>query len=98
MNTLENVNQAAYLPKAHENRTTAPARTALRLPSTPGDSVEFSHLGVRLAQSDDLTSVRADRIDRVRREIESGTYETDQKLQITLEKLYADLGSLDIRA
>lgn len=42
-------------------------------------------------------SMRLDLIARVRREIEEGTYETPEKLEIALERLFAAVDSADPR-
>jgi len=52
-----------------------------------GDSVEVSTAAQMLAKLADLPDVRQDLVDRVRAEIESGDYETPEKLEAAIDGL-----------
>ena len=56
------------------------------------DRLELSDAAVRLAQLDDRPN---EHVERVRREIEAGTYESDQRIDATIERLFADLTAFE---
>lgn len=55
-----------------------------------GDAVELSDAARDHAES---TPIRQERVDQVRAEIRSGTYLTDEKMEIAAERLLHDLQS-----
>lgn len=55
------------------------------------DRVEISQAAQLLNRSVDVPQVRLDLVERVRAQIENGTYETPDKLDLALEKLTRDL-------
>lgn len=56
-----------------------------------GDSVELSEHARYLDMLRNMPDVRTDLIDRIREQIEAGTYETPQRLDAAVEGLAADL-------
>jgi flagellar biosynthesis anti-sigma factor FlgM len=56
---------------------------------TGGDRVELSQRAQFLAQMRDMPEVREDRINRVRGAIDRGVYETDDRINATIEQLIA---------
>ena len=55
------------------------------------DSVEVSEAAHLLAKLSELPDVRRDVVDRVRTQIEAGTYESPEKLDAAVESLAEDL-------
>lgn len=60
-------------------------------PDRGTDSVELSRTAQLLAKLHALPDVRQDLVDRVRAEIQAGTYETQERLEAALEGLMDDL-------
>lgn len=56
-------------------------------PRRAGDRVEVSPMARYLAKLNDIPSVREDLVARVRAEIESGTYDTPEKLEAAIDAL-----------
>jgi Anti-sigma-28 factor, FlgM. len=63
-----------------------PGRARIR----EGDTVEFSNTARYLTKLKS-TDVRQDAVDRVRAEIEAGTYETPEKIERVIDALLEDL-------
>jgi len=58
----------------------------------PGqDVVEISTAGKLAAKIGELPDVRADLVARVKAEIENGTYETPERIEITVNRLMEEL-------
>lgn len=55
------------------------------------DRVEFSDMARYLNMLNELPEVRADLVQRVRDEIESGTYDTPERFEAAIEQLARDL-------
>ena len=60
------------------------------LPPT-GDVVEISTVARLAAQIQNVPEVRADLVARIRSEIEAGTYETQERIDLTVDKLMDEL-------
>lgn len=67
-------------------------------PIDHGDRLELSHADQAdldatrfVEQARELPDIRADRVAQIRREIESGAYATDDKLDFALERLLDEL-------
>ena len=56
------------------------------------DRLELSDAGVRLAQIDERPDAR---VQRVRSEIAEGMYESDHRIDATIERLFADLTAFE---
>jgi flagellar biosynthesis anti-sigma factor FlgM len=57
-------------------------------PTSPRDELELSAAGKMLDQLSQSPDVRQERIARIREAIEQGTYDTDEKLEAALLKLF----------
>jgi anti-sigma28 factor (negative regulator of flagellin synthesis) len=57
----------------------------------PGDRVEISRMADLLGRMQELPDVRTSLVARIRAEIEAGTYTTDDKIDVTVDRLLADL-------
>ena len=58
----------------------------------PRDEVEISQMGHLLETLSQLPDVRAERVAELRSAIAEGTYETEQKLDLALERLLDEIG------
>lgn len=67
------------------------AGAAAQRTERPSDRVELSDRARYLSKLAALPDVRAELVDRVRREIQDGSYETDEKLDIAIRNLTEDL-------
>ena len=52
----------------------------------------MSEAGQIAAQMSDVPEIRQERVDALRTAISSGTYETDEKLDVALERLLDEIG------
>lgn len=77
--------QRATLGRIEASR--AAANTAGNRAQRPGDSVELSPTANLLARLNDLPSVREDLVQRVRTEIDAGTYETPEKIDSAVDRM-----------
>ncbi len=78
--------------------TAAPAarETAVNRPQFPTDELQLSSAGKMLDQLSQNSDVRQERLARIKEAIENGTYDTDEKLEAALGKMFDSLGlSLD---
>ncbi len=57
----------------------------------PQDRVELSELGTLLAAARDLPDIRIEKVIAARQQIQAGTYETPDKIAITVNRLLEDL-------
>ena len=64
----------------------------------PPDKIELTDTGLQLSRRNDLTDVRAGLVDRVRGEIADGTYQSKERINVTVERILSDLNRLDVRA
>jgi negative regulator of flagellin synthesis FlgM len=56
------------------------------------DEVNFSDAAQLVQQARDLPDIRQARVDAVRQQIAAGTYETNEKLDVALERLLDEIG------
>ena len=56
------------------------------------DEVQISEQARLLEKVSQIPEVRQERIDQIRAEIAGGTYETDEKLDIALDRLLDEIG------
>ncbi len=66
-------------------------RRGAEVQSTPQDRVELSELGTLLAAARDLPDIRIEKVIAAREQILAGTYETPDKIAITVNRLLEDL-------
>jgi negative regulator of flagellin synthesis FlgM len=60
--------------------------------ASQGDSVEISSAGRLAEQMSQIPDIRQDRVNEIRSQIAAGTYETDAKLNVALERLLDEIG------
>ena len=73
---------------------------ANRAPQTPprpaaanqADSVDISPAAELAAKLSDIPDIRQDRVNEIRAQIASGTYETDERINGALERLLDEMG------
>jgi negative regulator of flagellin synthesis FlgM len=58
----------------------------------PRDELEISPAARLLQGASESGSIRAERLDQIRRAIAEGTYETPEKMRVAVERLLADAG------
>lgn len=76
-------------PEARAGETRPSDRAQSRPTRRGADRVEVSNLARELSRQE---PVRQDLIDRVRAEIESGSYETDSRVDGAIDRIMEDLG------
>lgn len=59
--------------------------------ATPRDHVEISPLGQMLDGISRLPDIRHEKVEEIRQQIASGTYETPEKIQVALDRLLDEL-------
>ena len=60
-------------------------------PGWISDVVDISPASILAARIHDVPEVRADLVQRVRQEIEAGTYETEERIDVTVDRLMEEL-------
>lgn len=68
------------------------AQTESIVDHTPMDQVDISAEAQLIDQVHDLPDIRADRVADIRSQIDSGIYETDEKLDVALGRLLDEIG------
>ncbi len=58
---------------------------------TPRDHVEISPLGQMLDGISRLPEIRHEKVEEIRKQIASGSYETPEKIQVALDRLFDEL-------
>ena len=82
------------------NRRSTASRPARRPISVPkpspsrGRQVDEEELARLVRKAKALPAVREDLVERVRRQIQAGTYETPEKLEIAIERMLEEEGLL----
>jgi negative regulator of flagellin synthesis FlgM len=61
-------------------------------PITPRDEVEISEVGRMFDQLSQSSAVRAERLAQIKAEIDAGTYDTPEKMEAALSKLFGEIG------
>ena len=61
-------------------------------PITPRDEVEISEVSRMFDQLSQSSSVRAERLAQIKAEIDAGTYDTPEKMEAALSKLFGEAG------
>ncbi len=70
---------------------TSPSRFSKAVNESAPDSAEISEIAKLKAMLRDVPDIRIDRIERIRAEIEAGTYETPEKIRSVIERLLEEL-------
>jgi negative regulator of flagellin synthesis FlgM len=68
-----------------------PSQTASRSASA-GDELQISEAGQLASRLAEIPDIRADRVQALREAIQNGTYETDAKLNVALDRLLDEIG------
>ncbi len=76
-------------PPHHARSTAAGAASPAAISSA--DELSISEAGSLLEQIGDIPDIRHERVNEIRRALATGTYETDEKLQIALERLLDEI-------
>ena len=66
--------------------------TAVAKPQFPRDELQISSAGKMLDQLSNNSDVRQERLAHIKAAIENGTYDTDEKLQAALGRMFDSLG------
>jgi negative regulator of flagellin synthesis FlgM len=74
----------------HSSRAASPAATTSSRPIQ--DEVQISDAAQLVEQVRNMPDIRQDRVAQIRAEIASGTYETDEKLEVALGRLLDEIG------
>ena len=86
---------SSAVPLHGVQRTAGPAEVAAKPPlEVPQDEVEISAAGQLMGKLTEATdaSQRAERLARIKAEIDAGTYDTDAKLEAALLKMFDKQG------
>jgi negative regulator of flagellin synthesis FlgM len=76
---------APHAPRAHE-------ASSIPASSSTGDRLDISEAGQIAGRLADVPEMRADRVQELRTAILEGSYETDAKLDIALDRLLDEIG------
>jgi anti-sigma28 factor (negative regulator of flagellin synthesis) len=90
MSDVGPISQSHAAAAAKSSRFSRTAQQAA-LPQRPTDSIELSDHARLLSKISQLPEIRQDLVDRVRSEIESGSYNAEAKIDTVIERLAEDL-------
>lgn len=92
MNSINGINNTNAIRTAANQPLSRPASAEPTSQARPADRLELSGVGhlMKVLKAD--TGIRADKVASIRAQIEAGTYETEEKLNITIDRLIEDLG------
>jgi negative regulator of flagellin synthesis FlgM len=71
----------------HSHRTPQPKTAAAQ-----GDQLDISHAAQIASQLSEIPDVRHDRVSAIRAAIVEGTYETDERLGVAVDRLLDEIG------
>lgn len=91
MSDVTPINGTAATGLNRLNRPSQPHPVGEAGPARSADQVELSRAATYLSKLLNSPEVRHDLVDRVRQEIDSGSYETPEKVEALLDELIADL-------
>ena len=74
----------------HTSRVSKPAAPDVQTPIH--DEVDISDAARLIDRVSEIPEIRQDRVDTIRAQIAQGVYETDEKLQIALDRLLDEIG------
>ena len=74
------------------HRTQSPQQAASNNRATGVDQVDISQEADVVSRVRDLPEIRAERVAEIRSAIDAGVYETDEKLDVALERLLEEIG------
>lgn len=90
INGPSQVNGAQSLAGLQRAQSTAPQKAAQ--PLHGADQLDISPEAELVSRINDMPDVRADRVAEIRSQIEAGTYETEDKLNVAVGRLFDELG------
>ena len=90
MNDVGPIGKPQAATAVRQGQRAAPTSQAAA-PTRASDRAEFSQAARLLSKLAELPEVRQDLVDRVRAELEAGTYETPGRIDATIDKLAEDL-------
>lgn len=90
INGISHVHQAQAINGPH--RTMGAGQAAQPSRAMGVDQLDISHEADLVSRVRDVPEMRMDRIAEIRSAIEAGEYETDEKLDIALDRLLAEIG------
>lgn len=96
MNDIPPINSAGQM-----SNLISPRPTAIRQPAsgeTPVDQLEISETGQLLSNLSPRSAIRADRVAEIRQAIADGTYETREKIELTVDRLLDVLRGANVGA
>lgn len=91
MSDISPINRSSAAAVAQATRAMRQQPVEVSIPTRPTDKVELSTASRLLSRLSEVPEVRQDLVDRVRQEIASGSYETDDKINAAIEGLAEDL-------
>lgn len=74
-----------------ESTDAAPKPEAPRA-ETPRDDVEISEISRMIEQTGQTANIRAERLAQIKADIDAGTYDTPEKMEAALSKLFGEIG------
>ncbi|MBI4578533.1 MAG: flagellar biosynthesis anti-sigma factor FlgM [Planctomycetes bacterium] len=96
------MNDIPPIQSAGQLATSAPQRVSPAKPvvfSEPGgDELDISETGRLLSSLGPDSGIRAEKVAEIRRAIAEGTYETDERLEVTVDRLLNVLRSTNVPA
>ena len=90
MNNVQGI-QGVSAPKAVQHIDSVPSGRELVSLGEVSDVVEISTASILAAKIHDVPEVRMDLVARVRAEIETGVYETEERMDVTIDRLMDEL-------
>jgi len=84
-----NVSGAQPINTQHRLHSAQPAAPKPHM--TPVDQLDISHEADMVSRARDVPDIRHDLVNRIKSEIEAGTYETEEKLDIAVGRLLDEL-------
>lgn len=84
-----NLHGAQPIQGPHRVNETAPQQSSDSIHGA--DQLEISAEAEMISRIRDVPDIRADRVAEIRQQIEAGTYETDDKLEIAIGRLFDEL-------
>jgi len=92
INGINNLHSAQGINQPHRAGAAANTQPNNATKFDTADSVEFSNAASFVSQAKELPEIRADRVADIREQIANGAYETDEKIDLALDALLAEIG------
>lgn len=92
MSSINGINNVNPIRTAANQPVSRPASAEPTSQARAADRLELSGVGHLMKALKADTGIRADKVASVRAQIEAGTYETGEKLDIAIDRLLEDLG------